>query len=64
MAVPDPCGQPVSVVRNREISTNRHGVLVAAQFRAQLFQPVFPAGSDDDAVATGYELTGELFTDA
>jgi hypothetical protein len=39
-------------------------MLVAAQFRAQLFQPVFPAGSDDDAVAAGHELTGELLADA
>ena len=37
---------------------------VAAQLRTQLLQPVLPAGGDDDAVAAGHELTGELFADA
>ena len=60
----DTRGQPVSVLRNREIGTNRDGVLVAAQLRAQRLQPVLPAGSDDDAVAAGHELTGELFANA
>ena len=41
-----------------------HGVLVAAQLRTQLLQPVRPAGSDDDAITTGHELTGELFANA
>jgi hypothetical protein len=60
----DACGQPVSVLRDREVGTNRDGVLVTAQFHAQLLQPVFPTCSDDDAVAAGHELPGELFADA
>jgi hypothetical protein len=48
---------------NRKVGSHRDGVLVAAEFGAQRLQPVLPAGSDDDAVAAGHELTGELLAD-
>ncbi|BBY07136.1 hypothetical protein MNVI_24540 [Mycobacterium noviomagense] len=60
----DSFGQPVAVLRDSQIGTDRDGVLVAAEFGTQLLQPVFPAGSDDDAVTAGHELTGEFFADA
>ncbi|ORW65103.1 hypothetical protein AWC23_24420 [Mycobacterium saskatchewanense] len=60
----DPRGEPVSVLRNREIGAYGDSVRVTAQLRAQLFQPVLPAGGDDHAVAAGHKLPGEFFTDA
>ena len=59
----DAGGQPIPVRGHREIGADRDGVLVAAELRAQALQPVFPSGGDDDAVAAGHQLTGELFAD-
>ena len=56
----DACGQSVSVLGNRKIGTHCDGVLVAAQLRTQLLQPVLPAGSDDDAVTAGHEFDGRI----
>ena len=48
----DPCGKAVTVLCNCEIGVNGDGVLVAAQLRTQLLQPVArraPCSASDTA---------------